>query len=212
MKPTPPTWLVKCGRLAIVALIALATAQTVAAQTSRRMEVTPAQAVVASNGMVVSQEARATAIGVDVLKRGGNAIDAAVAVGFAMAVTYPRAGNIGGGGFMVIRRANGEAIAIDYRESAPQGIHRDSFLDANGNADPEKSQDSALAVGVPGTVAGLTLAHEKFGSGKLTLADLLAPAIRHAREGIPVEDDTAASLPGAQARMGRWAAAKKIFF
>jgi gamma-glutamyltranspeptidase/glutathione hydrolase len=212
MKPTPSAWLVNRGRIAIVALLAFATVQTVAAQTLRRMDVTPAQAVVAHNGMVVSQEARATAIGVDVLKRGGNAIDAAVAVGFAMAVTYPRAGNIGGGGFMVIRRANGEAIAIDYRESAPQGIHRDSFLDANGNADPDKSQDSALAVGVPGTVAGLALAHEKFGSGKLSLADLLAPAIRLARDGLPVEDDTAASLPGAQARLGRWAAAKKIFF
>jgi len=113
---------------------------------------------------------------------------------------------------MVIRRANGESAAIDYRETAPQGIRRDSFLDTNGNADPQKSQDSALAVGVPGTVAGLALAHEKFGSGKLSLADLLAPAIRLARDGIPVEDDTAASLPGAQTRLLRWAASKKIFF
>ncbi len=94
--------------------------------------------------MVASQDARATRIGVEMLKKGGNAIDAAVAVGFAMAVSYPRAGNIGGGGFMVIHRARGEPIAIDYRETAPRAINRDSFLDADGNADPTKSLESAL--------------------------------------------------------------------
>ena len=167
-------------------------------------EVAPAQAVVARNGMVVSQESRATRIGVDVLRKGGNAVDAAVAIGFAMAVTYPRAGNIGGGGFMVIHRADGRAVAIDYRETAPHAIHRDSFLDAKGNADPDKSRDSALAVGVPGTVAGLALAHEKYGSGKLSLAELIAPAIALARDGIPVEDDTAASLPLGAGAARRW--------
>src|SRR5215217_8457981 len=109
--------------------------------------------VTARNGMVVAQEARAAKIGVEVLEKGGNAVDAAVAVGFAMAVTYPRAGNIGGGGFMLIHRAGAEPVAIDYRETAPQAIHRDSFLDPQGNADPAKSLESALAVGVPGTVA-----------------------------------------------------------
>jgi gamma-glutamyltranspeptidase/glutathione hydrolase len=162
--------------------------------------------------MVSSQEARATRIGVEVLKKGGNAVDAAVAVGFAMAVTYPRAGNIGGGGFMVIHRAKAEPVAIDYRETAPQGITRDSFLDAAGNADPAKSLDSALAVGVPGTVAGLALAQEKFGSGKLSLAELIAPAIALARDGIPVEEDIASSLPGARARLARWPGSAKIFF
>jgi gamma-glutamyltranspeptidase / glutathione hydrolase len=171
-----------------------------------------AQAVLARNGMVASQETRATHIGVEVLKNGGNAVDAAVAVGFAMAVTYPRAGNIGGGGFMVIHRAKGDPIAIDYRETAPKAINRNSFLDASGNADPAKSLDSALAVGVPGTVAGLALAHEKFGSGKLSLAELIAPAVALARDGIPVDDDTAASLPYVQSRLARWSGSKKIFF
>jgi gamma-glutamyltranspeptidase/glutathione hydrolase len=175
-------------------------------------DVAPAQPVVARNGMVASQDARATRIGVEILKKGGNAIDAAVAVGFAMAVSYPRAGNIGGGGFMVIHRARGEPIAIDYRETAPRAINRDSFLDADGNADPTKSLESALAVGVPGTVAGLALAHEKFGSGKLSLAELIAPAIALARDGIPVEDDTAASLPSVRGKLARWPASVKIFF
>ena len=99
-----------------------------------------AQSAVGRNGMVVAQEALAARIGVDILKRGGNAVDAAVAVGFAMAVTYPRAGNLGGGGFMVIHRRNGRNIAIDYRETAPRAINDKSFLDAQGNADPQKSR------------------------------------------------------------------------
>ena len=136
------------------------------------------------DGMVVAQEAAAARIGVDILKKGGNAVDAAVAVGFAMAVTYPRAGNIGGGGFMVIHRANGDNVTIDYRETAPAAITAKSFLDAQGNADPQKSRNSALAIGVPGTVAGLALAEEKYGSGRFTLADLIAPAIALARDGI----------------------------
>src|SRR6185437_15658513 len=150
-------------------------------------------------------------IGVDILHRGGNAVDAAVAVGFAMAVTYPRAGNIGGGGFMVIHRADGTDAAIDYRETAPQGVNDKTFLDANGNADPAKSRDSALAVGVPGTVAGLALALEKYGSGKFTLAQLLAPAIALARDGIPVEADIADSLPNDHSRIARWPSSRKIF-
>jgi gamma-glutamyltranspeptidase / glutathione hydrolase len=178
----------------------------------RSSDLPPAQTVVAPNGMVASQETRATRIGVEVLKKGGNAVDAAVAVGFAMAVTYPRAGNIGGGGFMVIHRARAEPVAVDYRETAPRAINRDSFLDAAGNADPAKSLDSALAVGVPGTVAGLSLAHEKFGSGRLSLAELIAPAIALARDGVPVEDDIATSLPSAEARLARWPGSAKIFF
>jgi gamma-glutamyltranspeptidase/glutathione hydrolase len=105
----------------------------------------------ASNGMVVTQEARAAHIGVDILQHGGNAVDAAVAVGFALAVSYPRAGNIGGGGFMVIHLAGGQDTAIDYRETAPAAINAKSFLDDQGNADQQKSRTSALAIGVPGT-------------------------------------------------------------
>ncbi len=170
-----------------------------------------AQAVVAHDGMVVAQEARAARIGVDILKKGGNAVDAAVAVGFALAVSYPRAGNIGGGGFMVIHRANSDNIAIDYRETAPQGITDKSFLDAQGNADPQKSRNSALAIGVPGTVAGLALAEEKYGSGRFTLADLIAPAIALARDGIAVTDETVEPPPIDPSRLERWPSAAKIF-
>jgi gamma-glutamyltranspeptidase / glutathione hydrolase len=170
-----------------------------------------AQAVIAENGMVVAQEARAARIGADILKNGGNAVDAAVAVGFALAVSYPRAGNLGGGGFMVIHRATGEDVAIDYRESAPEAITNRTFLDAQGNADPRKSRDSVLAVGVPGTVAGLALAEEKYGSGRFTLADLAAPAIAMARDGIAFSDDRAESFPNEQARLARWPSTAKIF-
>ena len=174
-------------------------------------EIGHAPAVAAAQGMVVAQEALAARIGVDILQKGGNAVDAAVAVGFAMAVTYPRAGNIGGGGFMVIHRAGGEDATIDYRETAPQAINAKSFLDAEGNADPQKSRDSALAIGVPGTVAGLALAAEKYGSGRFTLADLIAPAIALARGGIAITDDTADSLPRDRSRLARWPSSAEIF-
>ena len=133
-------------------------------------------AVVAEHGMVVAQEKIAARIGADVLRRGGNAVDAAVAVGFAMAVTYPRAGNIGGGGFMVIHAAERhEDVAIDYRETAPAATTPQIFLGPDGKPDAAKSRDSALGIGVPGTVAGLALALEKYGSGTFTLAELLKP-------------------------------------
>src|SRR5581483_3560942 len=121
--------------------------------------------VFAEHGMVVAQEKIAAQIGGDILRQGGNAIDAAVATGFAMAVTYPRAGNIGGGGFMLIHRSTGEDVAIDYREMAPGAMTRDSFLGPDGKPDDAKSRDSALGIGVPGTVAGLALALDKYGSG-----------------------------------------------
>jgi gamma-glutamyltranspeptidase/glutathione hydrolase len=170
-----------------------------------------AQEAVARDGMVVAQEERAARIGVDILKRGGNAVDAAVAVGFALAVTYPRAGNVGGGGFMVIHRADGQNIAIDYRETAPQAITDKSFLDAQGNADPQKSRNSALAIGVPGTVAGLALAEEKFGSGRFTLAELMAPAIALARDGFSITEQTLAPAPFDPSRLSRWPSSAKIF-
>ena len=168
--------------------------------------------VVAKHGMVASQEKRATRVGVEILKAGGNAVDAAVATGFALAVTHPQAGNIGGGGFMLVHLASrNETVAIDYRETAPAAMTRDLFLDEKGEADPKKSRDSALGVGVPGTVAGLALAHEKYGSGKFTLSDLIAPAIRLAREGFEVDDELADTLPRAQLRLARWPASAKIF-
>ena len=170
-----------------------------------------ARGIVAHNGMVVAQERIAARIGVEVLDRGGNAVDAAVAVGFALAVTYPRAGNIGGGGFMVIHLAKeSRDIAIDYRETAPEASTPTMFLGADGNPDPVKSRDSGLAIGVPGTVAGLALAHEKYGSGKLSLADLMAPAIRLAQQGFSVEDDLADSLPIAARRLAQFPSTASI--
>jgi gamma-glutamyltranspeptidase/glutathione hydrolase len=170
-----------------------------------------AQAVVAKNGMVVAQEATAARIGAAILEHGGNAVDAAVAVGFALAVTYPRAGNLGGGGFMLIHQASGDDTAIDYRETAPAAITDKTFLDAQGNADPHKSRDSALAIGVPGTVAGLTFAEHKYGSGRFTLADLMAPAIALARDGFPVSEDIADLSQNERARLVRWPSSAKIF-
>jgi gamma-glutamyltranspeptidase / glutathione hydrolase len=196
-----------------LACLALAVALPVLARGEDRTE--PAtggpQGVVAQNGMVVAQEARAARIGADILRQGGNAVDAAVAVGFALAVSYPRAGNIGGGGFMVIHRANGDDVTIDYREAAPKAINAKSFLDEQGNADPQKSRTSALAVGVPGTVTGLALAEKKYGSGRFTLADLLAPAIAMARDGITLDDDISNEQTNIVARLARWPASAKIF-
>ena len=132
-----------------------------------------AQVATGRHGMVASQERQATQIGLDVLKRGGNAVDAAVAVGFALAVTAPKAGNIGGGGFMVAHLAGPSTdVAIDYRETAPAATTKDVFLSPDGQADPAKSRDSGLGVGVPGTVAGLALALGRFGSGKFSLEQL----------------------------------------
>ncbi len=187
----------------VVALTALAFAQV--APITHAPAIPPARDILAHNGMVVAQESHAARIGIEILDRGGNAVDAAVAVGFAMAVTYPRAGNLGGGGFMVIHLAkDNQDVAIDYRETAPAAASATMFLDAKGEPDPAKSRDSGLAVGVPGTVAGLALAHAKYGSGKLSLADLIQPAIRLASQGFRVEDDTADSLPQAAKRLARW--------
>src|SRR5499433_70124 len=206
------------ARNALFALVAcLACLGPLAAQTPAVIDAAPAsgariEAVAARHGMVAAQEARAARIGVDVLEQGGNAVDAAVATGFALAVTYPRAGNIGGGGYMLIHLAQRRIdTAIDYRETAPAATTRTIFLDERGEADPHKSQDSALAIGVPGTVAGLALAHAKYGSGKFTLAQLIAPAIALARDGIPIENDIADSLPRSQTRLARWPATAKIF-
>ncbi len=171
-----------------------------------------ARPVVARHGMVVTQEAAASRVGLDILKRGGNAVDAAVAVGFALAVTLPRAGNLGGGGFMLIHRADlNRTIAIDYREAAPAATTKDVFLDANGEADPFKSRYSGLAIGVPGTVAGLELAWRKYGSGKFSFADLIAPSIALARQGLVVDDDVADSLPLAAKALARYPSSARIY-
>ena len=165
----------------------------------------------AKNGMVASQEALASAVGRDILQQGGNAVDAAVAVGFALAVTLPRAGNIGGGGFMLIHDAQKhETVAIDYREKAPKAAFRDMYLDAEGNADEERSRYHVLAVGVPGTVDGLLLALKEHGT--MTREQVLAPAIRLAEEGITVTPGFSDSLQGLAERLRKWPSTAKIFY
>jgi len=142
--------------------------------------------------MVVSAHVLASQAGVEILKKGGNAIDAAVATGFALAVVYPVAGNLGGGGFLVARFADGTATTIDYREKAPLAATRDMFLDSTGTFVPERSQRGYLASGVPGSPAGLLMAHQKYGC--LPLQVVLAPAIRLAEEGFPLSRDEANRL------------------
>jgi len=167
--------------------------------------------VVAQNGMVVSDDRYATEVGLQVLKEGGNAIDAAVAVGFTLAVTYPRAGNIGGGGFMLIYLAKTkEVVALDYREKAPKAATRDMFLDQSGNVDTEKSRYSYQAVGVPGTVAGLTMALQKYGT--ISLERALKPAIELAEKGFSVDEELRRSLLEAKERMKASPASMGIFF
>ncbi|MGX1234757.1 gamma-glutamyltranspeptidase/glutathione hydrolase [Bradyrhizobium japonicum] len=141
--------------------------------------------VAAQNGMVVSAQHLATQVGVDVLKRGGNAVDAAVAVGYALAVVYPAAGNLGGGGFMTIQLADGRKTFLDFRETAPKGATANMYLDKDGNVIKGISTKGHLAVGVPGSVSGMEYAREKYGTMKR--ADLLAPAIQFAEQGFVLD-------------------------
>ncbi len=164
--------------------------------------------VFARQGMVVSQSAIASQVGVDVLREGGNAVDAAVATAFALAVTHPGAGNIGGGGFLVYRSHDGAALAYDFREAAPQGAHDRMFL-TNGVHDAQLHHWSHLAVGVPGTVAGLHLAWSDHGS--LPWKRLVRPAIRLAQEGFAVSEGLAQSLKDALPRLSNSPAARAQF-
>jgi gamma-glutamyltranspeptidase / glutathione hydrolase len=199
---------IRWRRVAATFVLAFACGTTAFAQ-ERRVYAPPdlatVRAVTAEHGMVVAQERIAAQVGADILAQGGNAVDAAVATGFALAVTYPRAGNIGGGGFMVIHSAGrNEAVAIDYRETAPAASTRDMFLGTDGKPDADKSRNSALGIGVPGTVAGLAMALEKYGSGRFTLAQILKPSIELARDGFVVTDDMADTLSDMYRRMARW--------
>ncbi len=165
----------------------------------------------AKNAMVAAQEAVAAKVGLDILEQGGNAVDAGAAVAFALAVTLPRAGNLGGGGFMIVHDAKtGETKAIDYREMAPAGAERDMFLDAEGNADSELSRFHGKAIGVPGTVAGMQLALETYGT--MSLAEVLRPAIELAEGGITVTADLADSLKGLEKRLKKWPSSGAIFY
>src|SRR5947199_7323088 len=161
----------------------------------------PTQAVRAGHSMVATDEELGSEAGVEILKRGGNAVDAAVAVAFALAVVEPAAGNIGGGGFMLIRLANGKTTFLDYREVAPGKATRDMYIGKDGKLDEEASVIGYKSVAVPGTVAGLALALKTYGSMKL--AGVMAPAIRLAEEGFVLSEQLADELeeesPGLQA-------------
>ncbi|MBK8978006.1 MAG: gamma-glutamyltransferase [Planctomycetes bacterium] len=162
------------------------------------------------HGCVVAAEPRAARIGLDVLRRGGNAVDAAVATALALAVTHPQAGNLGGGGFMLIRMADGTTAALDFREMAPAAAHRDMYLRPDGSVDPERSLHGALAGGVPGSPAGLCAALAKFGTRPL--AELAAPAIALAREGFEIEHFLADALFDARRILGRFDTTRAVFF
>jgi gamma-glutamyltranspeptidase / glutathione hydrolase len=163
----------------------------------------------ARNGMVASVSDIASRVGVDIMKRGGNAVDAGVAVALALAVTWPSAGNLGGGGFMVIRKANGEAEIIDYRERAPLAANRDMYLDKNGNIIKDASTVGYKAVGVPGSVAGAYLAHKR--QGKLTWAQVVEPARKLAAEGFVVSIHLARSLRATSKTLAKFPESNRIF-
>lgn len=167
--------------------------------------------VIAENGMVVSQQKIASRVGRDILQQGGNAVDAAVATAMALAVTLPRAGNLGGGGFMLIYlKEEDKTLAIDYRETAPAGAYRDLFLDEDGNVDNQKARFSHLSAGVPGTVAGMELALEKYGT--MSWQQVLAPAIKLAKDGIIVTSDLATNLQRRSSHFANNPASKKVYY
>jgi len=187
---------------ALVIFLVLATAPVPQRAASR-------EPVRARSGMVASTSEIASQVGVEIMKRGGNAIDAAVAVGLALAVTWPSAGNLGGGGFMMIRRADGSTEIIDYRERAPLSAHRDMYLDKEGNVIKDASTVGYRAVGVPGTVAGLSLAIERH--GKLKWGDVVEPSRKLAAEGFVVNYHTMRSLQGAERLLSKFPESRRIF-
>ena len=148
--------------------------------------------LVTSKAMVVSAREEASKIGVEIMKKGGNAFDAMVGTELALAVAFPFAGNIGGGGFMVYRKANGEVGSLDYREKAPLGANKDMFLDKDGNVIKGKSTETALAIGIPGTVAGVFAVHKKYGS--MRMSEILKPVIALAERGVVVTKKLEKSL------------------
>jgi gamma-glutamyltranspeptidase/glutathione hydrolase len=169
----------------------------------------PQQPVRSAHGMVATDDPLASQAGVEILKRGGNAVDAAVATAFALAVVEPAAGNIGGGGFMLVRLANGKSTFFDYREMAPAKAGRDMYIMPDGKLDPEASTIGYRSVAVPGTVAGLTLALKTY--GKLKLADVLQPAIRYAEQGIPVTDKLVREFDEERSGLQRYSMSNHIF-
>jgi gamma-glutamyltranspeptidase / glutathione hydrolase len=187
--------------LVVALAVSLASAPSTSAASRRPL--------VAGKGMVVAPEREAAAVGVSVLRGGGNAVDAAVAVAFALAVTYPRAGNLGGGGFLLYRAPDGSHVALDFRETAPSALTAAMFTDATGRIDAKKSLNGGLSVGVPGTVAGLLTAHERWGSRPLS--ELVKPAIRLAKLGVVVSERSAEVLAAEKGRLAADPAAATLF-
>jgi gamma-glutamyltranspeptidase/glutathione hydrolase len=165
--------------------------------------------ITSKNGIVSTADKYATHVGIEILNKGGNAIDAAVAVGFTLAVTYPRAGNIGGGGFMIIRVPNNTIYALDYREKAPKSAFKNMYLNENEDIIDKKSLEGYLASGVPGTVCGLYNAHKKFGT--LNWIELIKPAIKLAEDGFIIDRYTASSLEYKYDIFLKFKSALKIF-
>ena len=195
-----------CTAATLVLAFLLSTAQGQAILEGDRSVPTEAR-----NGMIVTSHTLATKEALLVLQNGGNAIDAAVTAAFALAVTQPRSGNIGGGGFMLISsEKTGEVVAIDYREKAPAAASRDMYLDKEGNADKNLSRYSHLSSGVPGTVAGLALALEKYGT--ISLQEALAPAIQLAEKGFLVTPRFSKGIKSRQKHLKKWDSSRRIFF
>lgn len=167
----------------------------------------------AEHGMVSSQNAQSSQVGIDILKAGGNAVDAAIAVGFSLAVTLPKAGNLGGGGFMLFFDKDDNAPhSINFRDEAPSAAFQNMHLDAEGEVDKDKTRGNGLSVAVPGTVAGLAKAYEEFGSGNLTWAELIAPAIRQAEHGFLVNNDMHVAFSTLKNRLARDPEGIAIFY
>jgi gamma-glutamyltranspeptidase / glutathione hydrolase len=186
-----------------------AQAATQSKQRAEQTENWPKQGVRAAHGMVATDEELGSQVGVEILKRGGNAVDAAVAVGFALAVVEPAAGNIGGGGFMLVRLRSGKTTFLDYREVAPGKATRDMYVGADGKLEPRASTVGYRAVAVPGTVAGLELALKTYGTMKL--ADVIAPAIRLAEQGFAVNERLAKELRDEQNNLQPFPLSRRIF-
>jgi gamma-glutamyltranspeptidase/glutathione hydrolase len=204
-----------CFALCAVLLTVAGASAPASAPTAETDEPQPARTTAAptpeygEHGMVVAARREAAAAGRAMLQKGGNAVDAAVATGFALAVVHPYAGNIGGGGFMVIRQPDGTVTTIDHREDAPSGATQAVYLDAEGNAERARSRRGYLASGVPGTVAGLLKALDEYGT--LDRATVMAPAIRLAREGFTLSHELAQSLNGQYEAFAQFPATKQYF-
>ena len=211
MRHSTRAFFLSCGLATSLSLPLLARPQAAAeyrAKTQNKKN-WPQQAARAPKGMVASDELLGSQAGVEILKRGGNAVDAAVAVAFALAVVEPAAGNIGGGGFMLVRLADGRTTFFDYREVAPGKATRDMYVKPDGKLDEAASVIGYRSVAVPGTVAGLELVLKTYGT--LKLADVLAPAIRLAEKGFPVSEKLALELEQARGNLEKFAVSRRIF-